>query len=412
MPTRMSGCRRRAALHLAVLLLVAGPAAAQTPHAAPRLTGGTIDGTTIGHGKPVSLTASDISSTTAPSVACNSPGQNGTKALSTATVCLNVRAPVSGFSPSNYAPISASIYSANNETTAHKQNPDAAVGEYIHAVSGPGSMDVWAQNPIVDIFPGSPSGGIVDEADLNNWGCDPGDLDHPSGTCKIAAIGTLYEGASPYASQEAIDISGVSTGNPQWHQGIAMVGGSIIDYASIYQDDGAQYGYLDKGAHGQSVMQLLGSSGGPAINVATRAPIGIDLANMPDGTNVLLMKAGQLATWASPAGHNVSITASPEAGTASPQAAAFVVRAGAKPMATLDQEGNLHTGGGVSAGGAIMPAVYGQHALPPACRTGQQAYGRAIRTGSQPIGAGGGSPVYCNDRATWVLVGTGTAPTY
>ena len=274
--------------------LVSGPGAlAQYP--TPHLGAGTvIDG---------------ITSTGAPNTTCNSAGQNSTQSPATGTLCITVNAPVTAsMLQSNYAPIVANIYSANNAAGI-----GAVVGVYAHAVSGPNSTQVWSFNPILDIFPGSSSGGIVDEMDLNNWRCDPGNIDAPIASCPISAIGTLYEGASPYASQSAIQISGVSQAAAQWHQGISAVGAHVIDYATFYQNDGALFGYVDKGAHVGNLIQLAGSSQNAALAITTTAPVGIQL-NGYTGAAALSFAAGQAATWTGGALGNVNLTVSATTG--------------------------------------------------------------------------------------------------
>ena len=167
--------------------------------------------------------------------------------------------------------------------TAHQNyavniNLDSYVGAtpdpvalYAGVRSHSGSPGVWGINSVTHLEPGSRAG-IGYEADVNNWACDGGgeDLVPKAAGCTLYAppLGLLVTGSSPYPSGTALKITGVSTANAQWHYGISMIGGHIVDQASIYTNNASPNDYLLKGAHAVGIEMSQAAINGAAIHFA------------------------------------------------------------------------------------------------------------------------------------------------
>lgn len=133
-----------------------------------------------------------------------------------------------------------------------------------HALSGSSLM--WARNALLRLEPGS-RGGQVDELDLNNSACDPGNAENPVATCQIAAIGTLITGlAYPYPGQSAIEIT--SGLGQLWHQGVTFAGDSVR-FANIWENTSAPYVMRMRGTHNFGMDFTGATFGGAAVSLNT-----------------------------------------------------------------------------------------------------------------------------------------------
>ena len=263
---------------------------------------------------------------------CSDQGENGTTVTNTARVCVNANVAAAEDNGSWSNVTGLSVFA---DTTT---NGRAVVGGLFDVNSLAGGTETWAINPVANIFPGSIGGAISDEVDLNNWGCDPGNIENLSATCKIGAVGELFEGASPFASQEAISISGVSTGNAQWHEGVAAVGLHVVDFATFYQNDGALYGYRDIGAHGQSAISVGGGSTNPLVSLSGTSPGVLDLVASTSTQFAVRMPSAGASDILWPAG----------GGTLSGDGLGGVSIGG--PTGNLKVAGNVNSAGNISAG--------------------------------------------------------------
>ena len=133
-----------------------------------------------------------------------------------------------------------------------------------------GAPQSWALNTVTHLEPGA-GGGIGYEVDVNNWSCDAGTngLAASPGCTMSGPVGLLITGSSPYPSSAAINISGASTANAQWHDGIEMLGGSIIDRYSIYNNNASQIDYELAGYHFIGIDLSAASFSQAAIRFAT-----------------------------------------------------------------------------------------------------------------------------------------------
>ena len=138
-------------------------------------------------------------------------------------------------------------------------------GVRVHA----GAPQSWSYNSVCHIEPGG-GGCIGAEIDNNNWNCDAGDDGGAAQGCDMKTpIGLLLTGSSPYPSGPAIAISGASVGNAQWHRGIEMLGGHIIDQASIWTDNASANDYVMRGVHAGSGLEMsAGVFAGAAIHMS------------------------------------------------------------------------------------------------------------------------------------------------
>ena len=200
---------------------------------------------------------------------CSDVGEAGSTVTDNTRLCVHTNLTAAS---TDISPTSLSVF---GDTTSTKQLVTAGHFD-VNSLSGGGLA--WAINPVANSMPGSLGGVIADEEDVNNWTCDPGNVDNMIASCPAGDLGIYLTGASPYPSQAAISISGVSTANAQWHEGVVSVGLHVVDYATFYQLNGAQYGYLDRGVHVGNSILLAGADQNPTIAVTTAAPGAIDLS--------------------------------------------------------------------------------------------------------------------------------------
>ncbi len=160
------------------------------------------------------------------------------------------------------------------------------VALYPEVRAGAWSNGAWAINPLV--WAGQDSGGtIVDEADLNNFsGCDSQGIDSRStgGSNRFVAsrsdgspcptrIGLLVTGVGNRISSTAIDISGVSNAaGMMWQDGLAMVGGYLVNEYEIYTDTLASTAIRIKGAHARYGIDLRDGGFGRGALALASAP--------------------------------------------------------------------------------------------------------------------------------------------